>query len=44
MSAGAFSRERAMAILRSRPFLTFAVVALVWVVAGFASRDRKSVV
>lgn len=37
MSAGAFSRKRAMAILRSRPFLTVAIVALVWVVAGFAS-------
>ena len=42
MSAGAFSRKRAMAILRSRPFLTFAIVALVWVVAGFASRGFGS--
>ena len=42
MSAGAFSRKRAMAILRSRPFLTVAIVALVWVVAGFASRGFGS--
>jgi ribose transport system permease protein len=42
MSAGAFSRKRALAILRSRPFLTFAIVALVWVVAGFASRGFGS--
>jgi ribose transport system permease protein len=29
---------RAMAILRSRAFLTFAVVAVVWIVAGFTMR------
>lgn len=37
MSSAIFSRKRVMAVLRSRPFLTFAIVALVWVVAGFAS-------
>lgn len=42
MSGSAFSRKRAMAVLRSRPFLTFAIVALVWVVAGFASRGFGS--
>ncbi len=42
MSDSAFSRKRAMAVLRSRPFLTFAIVALVWVVAGFASRGFGS--
>jgi ribose transport system permease protein len=42
MSAGAFSRKRMMAILGSRPFLAVAVVALVWVVAGFASRGFGS--
>ncbi len=37
MNSAIFSRKRVMAVLRSRPFLTFAIVALVWVVAGFAS-------
>lgn len=37
MSSGLFSRRRVMAVLRSRPFLTVAIVVLVWVVAGFAS-------
>jgi ribose transport system permease protein len=42
MSGAVLSRKRAVAILRSRPFLTFAIVALVWVVAGFASRGFGS--
>lgn len=37
MSPGIFSRKRVMAVLRSRPFLTVAIVVLVWIVAGFAS-------
>ena len=37
MNSAIFSRKRVMAFLRSRPFLTFGIVALVWVVAGFAS-------
>ena len=37
MSSGIFSRRRVMAVLGSRPFLTVAIVVLVWVVAGFAS-------
>ena len=31
-----FPRRRAIAILGSRPFLTLAIVAVVWIVAGFA--------
>jgi ribose transport system permease protein len=31
-------RKRAMAILSSRPFLTLAIVAAVWIAASFASR------
>ena len=29
--------SRVTAVLRSRPFLTFAAVALVWIVAGFCA-------
>ena len=34
--------KRVIAILRSRPFLTFAIVAVVWVVAGFTSQGFGS--
>lgn len=38
MSQSVPARSRALALLGSRPFLTFAVVALVWVVASILSR------
>src|SRR5690606_27193194 len=36
--AGLLSKPRLLAVLTSRPFLTFAIVALVWIVASFVSR------
>jgi ribose transport system permease protein len=38
MSAASSTGSRAAAVLRSRPFLTFAVVAAVWLVAGITMR------
>lgn len=42
MSSESSSRKRVLAVLRSRPFLTFATVALVWIVASFVSRGFGS--
>ena len=42
MSAGDFSRMRVMAVLRSRPFLTVRVVALVWIVAELRRRAASA--
>lgn len=42
MTRQTVTRDRVVSILRSRPFLTFATVMLVWIVAGFASRGFGS--
>jgi len=40
--AGFLSASRIRAVVTSRPFLTFAIVALVWIVASFVSRGFGS--